>query len=255
MVHPTKRFQDKVVLITGGSSGIGKAAVIAFVEEGAKVMLADVNEEAGNALAKQLGDAGHAVRFQKTDVANPDEVKALVKATLESFGRLDIALNNAGIGGSFAPTHAYTLEEWNRVIAINQTGVFLCLKAEIRAMLKQGGGSIINVSSMGGKKGMPGAIAYSAAKHAVLGLTRSAAAEYGRANIRVNAICPAFTETPLVEGLQAEHPSYIKNFIKIAPKHRLAKPEEVADAILWLADDRSDFVTGIALDFDGGLSA
>jgi len=219
-------LEGKVALITGGSAGIGRAAVELFARAGARVVLAARGAKRGQEVAEQLSAEGHQVLFVQTDVSQSNEVERLVNRTVESFGRIDCAFNNAGIEGEPALTHKCTESNWNRVLAINLTGVWLCMKAEIAQMLKQGhGGAIVNTSSLAGIAGAIGGPAYVAAKHGVAGLTRAAALEYGRHNIRVNAVCPGFVSTEM----WASVPDNIhEKILDRIPMHRVAKVEEVA---------------------------
>lgn len=246
-------FDGKVALITGASSGIGLATAEAFVAEGARVVVADINP-AGQEVVERLTASGGDALFVSVDVGALEQVQRMVAQTLERFGRLDIAFNNAGIsGGLAAPTADYSLETWNRVIQINLTSVFLCMQQEIPAMLAGGGGSIINNASILGLVGFATAPAYVAAKHGVLGLTKTTALEYAQSGIRVNAVCPGFIHTPMVDAaLDDATEAYI------ATKHamgRLGNPQEIAGAVLWLASPASSFVTGQAITVDGGYTA
>jgi NAD(P)-dependent dehydrogenase (short-subunit alcohol dehydrogenase family) len=249
------RVDGKVALITGGGSGIGRATALLFGREGAKVVVADYNTEGGDRTVKTINEAGGAALFHAADVSNPQNVEALIKKGVESYGRLDCAFNNAGIEGEFATTPKCSMENWQRVISINLTGVFLCMKYEIEQMLKNGGGAIVNTASAAGLVGLAGSSAYVAAKHGVAGLTKTAALEFARKGIRVNAVCPGFIRTPMVErgldkGMVSED-----QIIAAEPMHRMGKPEEIAEAVLWLCSEASSFVTGLPMPIDGGYVA
>jgi NAD(P)-dependent dehydrogenase (short-subunit alcohol dehydrogenase family) len=249
------RVDGKVALITGGGSGIGRATALLFGREGAKVVVADYNTEGGDRTVKTINEAGGAALFHAADVSNPQNVEALMQKVVESYGRLDCAFNNAGIEGEFATTPKCSMENWQRVISINLTGVFLCMKYEIEQMLKNGGGAIVNTASAAGLVGLAGSSAYVAAKHGVAGLTKTAALEFARKGIRVNAVCPGFIRTPMVErgldkGMVSED-----QIIAAEPMHRMGKPEEIAEAVLWLCSEASSFVTGLPMPIDGGYVA
>jgi len=248
-------FKDKVVLITGAGSGIGRAAAVAFAAEGAKVMVSDVNEDGGRETVTAIKKAGGIADFRKANVANYRAVVELVDDTVSSFGRLDIALNNAGIGGSRVPISNYELAEWDQVIAVNQTGVFYCMREELKVMAKQGSGCIVNTSSIAGLRALPMTVAYTASKHAVIGMTKTAALEYARYGIRVNAVCPVFTETPMVESLVAGQEELAQKLVKTIPLRRFGQVEDIVNAIFWLCDDKSSFITGQSLAVDGGQTA
>ncbi len=250
-----KTFAEKVVLITGAASGIGKTTAIAFAEKGAKVVVSDINETKGNEVVSEIKGYGGEAIFIKTDVSNKSDIQLLVQESINKFGQLDIAINNAGIGGPFAPTAMYTDEDWDHVIAINQTGVFYCMREELKVMSEQKSGVIINISSIAGLKGLGNASAYVASKHAVLGLTKTAALEYAKMNIRVNAVCPVFTRTPLVDSLFDAAPGFEEKLIKGIPLRRYGQTEDICNAILWLCDEQSSFVTGLCLPIDGGMLA
>lgn len=250
-----QEFKDKVVLITGAASGIGKATAMAFATEGALVIISDINEILGKATATELNQLGGKVSFLPSDVSKEAEVKNLIENIWEKFGRLDVAVNNAGIGGENNRTADYSSEEWDRVIAVNQTGVFYCMKYELQKMQGQGEGAIVNISSIAGLRGLAFSSAYSASKHAVIGLTKSAALEYARKNIRINAVCPVFTLTPLFEKMFDIDVSYEEKLKKNIPMQRYGEPEDIACAILWLCSSQAGFVTGQALALDGGMTA
>ncbi len=243
-------LEGKVALVTGGSSGIGRASALAFAREGAKVAVADVDVKGGQETVQMIKQAGSEAIFVKADVSNAAEVKAMIVKTAEAYGRLDCAFNNAGILPQSALMADATEEEWDRVMGINLKGVWLCMKYEIPQMLKCGGKAIVNTSSTRGLSGLPDRAAYVASKHGVIGLTKSAALEYARAGVRVNAICPGVTRTSMVERLLAtgwkQEP---------VPMGRPATPEEVAEAVVWLCSDAASFVTGTALLVDGGYLA
>ena len=249
------RIEGKVALITGGGSGIGRATALLFGREGAKVVVADYNPEGGERTVKMLKETGGTAVFHAADVSNPKDVDALIHKVVESYGRLDCAFNNAGIEGQMAQTPDYSIEEWNRVIAINLTGVFLCMKYEIPLMLKHGGGSIVNTASGAGLVGVSGMPAYVAAKHGVAGLTKAAALEFAQKGIRVNAVCPGFILTPMAERLLDKGHFSEEQIFAAEPMHRMGKPEEIAEAVLWLCSDASSFVTGLPMPVDGGYVA
>ena len=249
-------FGGKVALVTGGSSGIGRATALAFAREGAKVVVADVDIDRGAKTVGLIREKGGDAIFAKTDVTQKYDIEMLVKRTVDTYGRLDFAFNNAGIEGTQAPTADYLEEVWNRAIAVNLTGVWLCMKYEIPQMLKQGGGVIINCASILGTVGFANASAYVAAKHGVLGLTKTAAIEYATQGIRINAICPAFIETPMLErGGLTNDPQVYQMIAGLHPMKRLGTPEEIAGPVLWLCSDAASFVTGQALLVDGGYVA
>lgn len=243
----------KVALITGGASGIGRAAAMAFAREGAKIAVADYAAEGGERTVKAIREGGGQAVFIKADVSRSKEVEAMVKKTVEAYGRVDCAFNNAGIEGRIAPTAKCEEEDWERTIAINLTGVWLCMKYEILEMLKQGGGCIVNTASVAGMVGFQGFAPYCASKGGVIQLTRTAALEYAKQGIRVNAVCPGVIRTPMVERLMDSRPEYSEaNLTAGEPVGRLGKPEEIAEAVLWLSSDAASFVTGLPMAVDGG---
>jgi len=249
------RVDGKVALVTGGGSGIGRATALVFAREGAKVVVADIVVAGGEETVRLIKAAGGEAVFIKADVSKAAEVEALVKKTVETHGRLDCAFNNAGIEGEVAQTPNCTEENWDRTIAINLKGVWLCLKYEIPQMLKQGGGAIVNTASVAGLVGFQGTPAYVASKHGVAGLTKTAALEYAKAGIRVNAVCPGVIHTPMVERAFSASPQMAEAAIAMEPVGRLGKPEEIAEAVVWLCSDAASFVTGLPMVVDGGLVA
>lgn len=248
-------FSGKVVLITGAGSGLGRASALLFAQQGATVVVSDVNEAGGHETVQLLKEIGAEAMFVACDVANETQVDALVKQTVESYGRLDCAVNNAGIGGLWNPTHTYPAANFEKVMAVNTTGVFFCMRAELQVMLKQGTGAIVNVSSVAGLNGFPNNIAYAASKHAVVGLTRTAALEYAKKGIRVNAVNPVFTITPMVTGMFEVIGDFKDKLEAAIPMKRFGQPNEVAEAIVWLCSDAASFITGHCLPIDGGMTA
>lgn len=244
-------FNGKVAIVTGASSGIGLATAKLFVKHGATVALADVSGDAGHEAAQAIREAGGRASFYHCDVANPADCMALVHHTVTEFGRLDVACNNAGIAGESAPTADYSVEGWNQVIGINLSGVFYGMKYQIPAMLKTGGGAIVNVASILGQVAFAGAPAYTAAKHGVVGLTKCTAIEYATQGIRVNSIGPAFIQTPMIAQLD-EDPAVHDQLVSMHPMGRLGTPEEVAELIVWLSSPAASFVTGSYHAVDGG---
>lgn len=250
-------FQDKTILITGSGSGIGRVTALSFAKEGGIIIVSDINEESGLETVDLIEKTGGNAIFIKANVAEYSEVENLVSQIVKLYGKLDIAINNAGIGGTPARTADISLESWDKVMAINATGVFYCMRTEIQQMLKQGNGVIINISSIAGLKGLPNNLPYVASKHAVVGMTKTAALEYSRKNIRINAVCPVFTVTPLFNPEMMEQISEgLSDKLKASiPMKRFADPIEMANAILWLCSDKASFVTGVAMPIDGGLTA
>ncbi len=252
----TKKFQGKVALVTGAGSGIGRACALAFALEGAKVVVSDLVAENGAATVRLIKASDGDALFVKCDVSQPDQVETMVKTAVQTYGRLDYACNNAGIEGTQALTADYPMEMWNRVLSVNLTGVWLCIKYEIPQMLKQGGGAIVNLDSILGRVGFQNAAAYVAAKHAVLGLTKTAAIEYAAQGVRINAVCPGFIATPMLErGGMVEGTEMYEMVSNLHPIKRLGKPEEVAAAVTWLCSEEAGFVVGASLLVDGGYVA
>ncbi|MGB8990151.1 MAG: SDR family oxidoreductase [Candidatus Sulfotelmatobacter sp.] len=248
-------LQGKVALVTGGTSGIGRETAVLFAKSGAKVVVAGRRGAEGEETIELIRAAGGDSLFVKTDVSKASEVETLIKKAVEKFGRVDIAFNNAGIEGVWLPIVRQSEEDWDQIIAINLKGVWLCLKHEIRQMLKQGaGGAIVNMGSVTGLIGSVGAAAYSASKHGVIGLTKSAALENAKSGIRVNAVCPGFTETPMADRI-FRVPQIHKHVLSCHPIGRLGRPMEIAEAVLWMCSDRASFMTGETLVLDGGFLA
>jgi NAD(P)-dependent dehydrogenase (short-subunit alcohol dehydrogenase family) len=245
----------KVALVTGGGSGIGRATALAFAREGAKVVVADVVVAGGAETVARIQQVGGEATFVKTDVSQATEVEALITATVAAYGRLDCAHNNAGVEGVEALTADYPEADWDRVISINLKGVWLCMKYELPQMQRQGAGAIVNTASIAGLVGAHRMSAYVASKHAVAGLTKTAALEYAKAGIRVNAVCPGVIRTPMVERIFSRHPRAETHMTGLEPIGRLGTPEEVAAAVVWLCSDAASFVTGHTLAVDGGVVA
>lgn len=245
------RFTGKVAFVTGAASGIGRATAVAFAAEGARVAILDRTEDALHETADTVRNAGGEVLTLACDVSRPEEVEAAVARTVERFGRLDIAFNNAGVENKAAPVAEIELEEWDRILDINLRGTFVCMKHELAQMVRQGSGVVINTSSGAGIRGVAGGAAYSASKHAIIGLTKSAALDYAKLNIRVNAVLPGNIETPMMDRFTGGD---IQKAVDLEPVGRLGKPEEIADAVLWMSADLGAFVTGASISVDGGWS-
>ena len=247
-----KIMENKVILVTGSGSGIGRSTAIAIAGEGGKVLVNDISEDGGRETANHIKQQGGEATFVRADVTKSTEVEKLIDACVQIYGRLDGAYNNAGIGHSTRKLHEIPEADWDRVIAINMKGVFLCMKYELMHMLRQGSGSIVNCASMVGLVGWREESVYTASKHGVIGLTRSAAAEYATKNIRINAVCPGIILTPMSQ-YQGNDPEEIKRMYAI-PMERRGYPHEVAETVIWLLSDRSSYTTGHALVLDGGFS-
>jgi NAD(P)-dependent dehydrogenase (short-subunit alcohol dehydrogenase family) len=251
----TTELQGKVGLITGGTSGIGRDTAVLFAKAGAKVVVAGRREAEGQETVDQVRAAGGDALFVKADVSRTADVQAMVQKTVEKFGRLDVAFNNAGIEGNWKPITEQSEEEWDSVIDINLKGVWLCLKYEIKQMLKQGGGgAIVNMASIGGLMGGAGAATYNASKHGVIGLTKSAALENATSGIRVNAVCPAVIETAMGDRLFGD-PQINKRVLRLHPIGRFGTSREVAEGVVWMCSERASFMTGQNLVLDGGFLA
>ena len=245
-------LKGKVALVTGGGSGIGKATAMAFAREGAKVAIADYVAEGGERTEREIGAAGGEAIFIQADISSTKAVEAMVNKVVQTWGRLDYAHNNAGIEGRMAVTAECTEENFDRVIAINLKGVWLCMKHEIVQMLAQGGGAIVNTASIAGLAGLPASSAYVAAKHGVVGLTRTAAIEYAAAGIRVNAVCPGFIRTAMTAPMTQARSAAV---MAQTPFGRKGEPEEIAEMVVWLCSERASYVTGAAYNVDGGWMA
>jgi NAD(P)-dependent dehydrogenase (short-subunit alcohol dehydrogenase family) len=251
----TPELAGKIALVTGGTSGIGRETAVLFAKAGAKVVIAGRREQEGQDAVELIRAAGGDSLYVKTDVSKASDVEALIQKTVEGFGRLDVAFNNAGIEGAYAPIVRQSEENFDQTIEINLKGVWLCLKYEIRQMLKQGSaGAIVNMASVLGLVGSAGTSAYSASKHGVIGLTQSAALENAKKGIRVNAVCPGFVETPMSDRT-LRVPAARQFAVNCHPMGRLGKVAEIAEAVLWMCSDRASFMTGQVLSLDGGFLA
>jgi len=251
------KFTDQIVFITGAGSGIGRATALAFTKAGARVAVADVNETSGRETVDLIQRAGGDALFVACNVADPVQIEAAIRQTVATYGRLDVGINNAGIGGTFARFTDQTPDDFDQMMAVNVGGVFYGMQHQIRQMLAQDrpGGAIVNVSSIAGIRGMPMGAPYSASKHAVIGLTKTAALEYVRQRIRVNAICPVYTHSAMVDDLINTAPGMEERMRRMIPLGRFGQPDDIAQAILWLCSDENSFYTGQALHMDGGLTA
>ena len=252
----TKDFAEKVAMITGAASGLGRATALLFAERGAKVVVSDMAIEGGQETVKMIQDMGGEATFIACNVAKEEEIINLITKTVEVYGRIDCGINNAGIGGIWTSTHKYPTDNFEQVMAVNSTGVFLCMREELKVMMQQGSGAIVNVASVAGLSGFPNNVAYSASKHAVVGMTKSAGLEYAKKGIRVNAACPVFTITPMVTGMFDLLGDDMKDKMEAAiPMKRFGQPNEIAEAIVWLCSDSASYITAHALPIDGGMMA
>ena len=254
------QLDGKVALVTGGASGIGRATALTFAREGAKLVIADMQEDGGQQTAHMITENGGEAIFVQVDVTKTTAVEAMIATTVETYGRLDCAYNNAGISGAGiggdqrALTADYPEERWHHILAINLTGVWLCMKYELQQMLTQGSGAIVNTASVAGLIGLPSASAYVASKHGVVGLTKTAALEYAKRGIRVNCVCPGYIQTPMTAPGMRD-PDRMALMIASEPIGRMGTPEEVAETVTWLCSDAASFVTGHAMTVDGGYMA
>lgn len=250
-----RQFDGKVTLVTGSAAGIGRATALAMAREGAAVVVSDIATDGGKETVGMIEEAGGKGLFVKADVADAKEVEALVQAAVNRFGALDYAVNNAGIESDYSPIAECPEDRWDRVIGIDLKGVWLCMKYEIRQMLKQQRGCIVNMASICGQSGSPGSSPYVAAKHGVVGITKVAALEYSSANIRVNAICPGFIATRMMENLSSQNVELAKAVLGLIPMGRMGRPEEIAEGVVFLCSDAASYVTGNSLTADGGFLA
>ena len=256
----TGQFYGKVALATGGGSGIGRTTSMMFAREGARVVVSDINAKGGEETVSLIKAACGEAVFIHADVSKASDVEAMVDKTVETYGRLDYGFNNAGvlaskIPGAIAPTHEYPEDIWDLFIAVHLKGVWLCMKYEIPQMLEQGSGAVVNVSSASGLVGGANSSAYHAAKHGIVGLTKTAALEYAKQGIRVNAVCPGFIQSPTDGNRFADNPEMLSMLLAMHPIGRVGRPEEIAEAALWLCSDAASFVTGHAMAVDGGYVA
>lgn len=252
-------LSGKVALVTGASAGIGRATATKMALEGARLVVSDIAVETGEETAAMIRAAGGEAVFVRADVSSAADVEALVGSAIETYGRIDCACNNAGIEGRIAPFADQPIDNFDRIMAVNARGTFLCMQAEIAAMLKTGGGAIVNIASVAGLIGFPGLSPYVASKHAINGMTKNAALEYGKAGIRVNAICPGGVDTRMLDSLAEQATGGARTTAQMMdPLHpigRIGRPDEIAEAIVWLSSDRASFVTGATMQVDGGFVA
>ena len=250
-----KENEKRTALVTGGGLGIGRATALAFAEHCSRVAVVDIAEVEGEKTAEMIREKGEEAVFFRADVSDPEQVKGMVRDVVDTFGRLDCAFNNAGIEGEQRKTADCSIDNWNRVIGINLTGVWLCMKYEIPEMLKRGGGSIVNMASVAGRVGFTNIAAYTASKHGVNGLTKTASLEYATENLRINAVCPGVIHTAMIDRFTGGDEEAMKQMAQMQPVGRMGRPEEVADAVIWLCSEEASFVTGHPLVVDGGFVA
>jgi len=245
--------EKKIAFVTGAAKGIGKGTAEELASRGIKVYVTDILDEVGEQTVAEINTAGGTAVYKHLDSSNKEAIHQVIDEIMQTDGRLDYAVNNAGIGGTLSPMHDLDIKNWQRMMDINLTGVFLCMQAELKAMLKTGGGSIVNISSLAGLNGMPYGCSYAAAKHGVIGLTKSAAGEYGKHNIRVNSMCPGFTKTDIIDGVPDEILD-LSTKIRI-PLHRLGEVSEIAKSIAFLLSDDASYITGMSMNVGGGFQA
>lgn len=250
-----KEFKDKAVIVTGAGSGIGAATAKLFAENGAQVLVADIDIGTARLTVDAIDGSGGKAIAIKTDVSDLSSVQTMIDTCISHYGQIDVIVNNAGIANKhWKKTAEHTLEDWEKVIAVNQTGVFYCMKLALSQMLNQGSGNIVNVASLAGIKASGNNLAYSASKFAVVGMTKSAALEYASKNIRINAVCPSYTHSQLLHNVIGDKPDLADRILTHVPMKRFGEPEEIAQAIVYLASDKSKYITGHCLTLDGGLS-
>ncbi|MEM9921868.1 MAG: SDR family NAD(P)-dependent oxidoreductase [Bacteroidota bacterium] len=248
-------LENKIVIVTGAGSGIGAATAKLFAAHKATVVVSDIHPDNGQKVVQEITDQGGHASFQQTDVRKLDDVEKLINDTCQIHGRLDVMVNNAGIGNKhMAKTADYDLGDWDNVVAVNQTGVFYCMRTALQKMVAQGSGNIVNIASLAGLKASGHCISYSASKFAVVGMTKSAALEYASKNIRINCVCPGYTHSALFHKLLHAKENMDEMLLRLIPMKRFGQPEEIAEAVVWLASDKTSFITGQAITLDGGLS-
>lgn len=250
-----RHLEGKVTLVTGGAAGIGRASALRIAKEGSKVVVSDLDEKGGTETVKMIGDQGGLATFVPADVSDCEQVEGLIKTAVDEYGQINCAFNNAGIEGKMASTPECPEDNWDKTIAVNLKGTYLCMKYEIRHMLENGGGSIVNMSSVAGLVGFSELPAYSASKHGVLGLTKTAALEFAEKGVRINAVCPGVIQTKMIDRITGGKEENKEEFRGYEPMGRMGKPEEIASAVMWLLSDGSSFVTGESLAVDGGFAA
>lgn len=247
-------LQDSTAVVSGASSGIGRTTATRLASEGANVVAADVDTDGGEETVAQIEDEGGEATFVETDVTDQADLEAMVQTAVDTYGGLDIAFNNAGIEGEYLPSHSQTIENWQDVINVNLSGVFMGMREEIPVMLEDGGGAIVNTASVAAIDGFPMLAPYVASKHGVVGLTKTAAVEFGGDGLRVNAICPGVIDTPMIERTEEVTSEALEQTIQATPMGRLGDPEEIAGAVAWLCSDDASFITGEQLVIDGGFT-